>query len=186
MVRWGVVEIGIDVTTAGGIFVSWRLVSSEVGVGEVSVEISMDAFPEPVPQPTKTANEQEITRNSQALGMNCILRMGPTLVLEEEYVRKRTVAGRNLAKKILAERAGFEPARSLRPYTISSRARSAAPAPLQHGGKIPPTGPGYDARPGTLELSHYRERATRLSTGTGINSNLLLFNFARLLPYNGF
>jgi len=61
----GVVEIGIDVTTVGGIFVSWRLVSSEVGVGKVSVEISMDAFPESVPQPTKTANEQEITRNSQ-------------------------------------------------------------------------------------------------------------------------
>ena len=182
MVRWGGVEIGIDVTTVGGIFVSWRLVSSEVGVGEVSVEISMDAFPESVPQPTKTANEQQITRNGQALGVNCILQMGPTLVMEEEDSGRKESG----QEKFLAERAGFEPARSLRPYTISSRARSAAPAPLQHGRKIPPTGPGYDARPGTLELSHYRERATRLSTGTGINSNLLLFNFARLLPYNGF
>ena len=31
----------------------------------------------------------------------------------------------------MAERAGFEPARGLRPYTISSRARSATPAPLR-------------------------------------------------------
>ena len=100
----------------------------------------MDAFPEPVPQPTKTANEQEITRNSQALGMNCILRMGPTLVLEEENSGRK-----ESGQKILAERAGFEPARSLRPYTLSRRARSAAPAPLQHGGETPPTGPGYDA-----------------------------------------
>ena len=33
----------------------------------------------------------------------------------------------------LAERAGFEPARGLHPYTISSRARSATPAPLRGG-----------------------------------------------------
>ncbi len=31
----------------------------------------------------------------------------------------------------MAERAGFEPARSLRPYAISSRARSSTPAPLR-------------------------------------------------------
>ena len=31
----------------------------------------------------------------------------------------------------VAERAGFEPARSLRPYAISSRARSSTPAPLR-------------------------------------------------------
>ena len=31
-----------------------------------------------------------------------------------------------------AERAGFEPARSVSPYAISSRARSTTPAPLQH------------------------------------------------------
>ena len=33
----------------------------------------------------------------------------------------------------VAERAGFEPARSLRPYAISSRARSSTPAPLRAG-----------------------------------------------------
>ncbi len=33
----------------------------------------------------------------------------------------------------MAERAGFEPARSLRPYAISSRARSSTPAPLRAG-----------------------------------------------------
>ena len=34
----------------------------------------------------------------------------------------------------VAERAGFEPARSLRPYAISSRARSSTPAPLRARG----------------------------------------------------
>ncbi len=34
----------------------------------------------------------------------------------------------------VAERAGFEPARSLRPYAISSRARSSTPAPLRASG----------------------------------------------------
>ena len=147
----------------------------------------MDAFHESVPQPTKTANEQQITRNSQPLGHELHSSDG-TNVGHGGRGRQKENSGRKESgqEKFLAERAGFEPARSLRPYTISSRARSAAPAPLQHGGKIPPTGPGYDARPGTLELSHYRERATRLSTGTGINSSPLLFNFARLLPYNGF
>ena len=38
----------------------------------------------------------------------------------------------------MAERAGFEPARDLRPYTISSRARSAAPAPLREPWKRDP------------------------------------------------
>ena len=33
----------------------------------------------------------------------------------------------------VAERAGFEPARGLRPYAISSRARSSTPAPLRAG-----------------------------------------------------
>ena len=47
----------------------------------------------------------------------------------------------SLRVKKMAERAGFEPARDLRPYTISSRARSAAPAPLQHGGKTRPQDP---------------------------------------------
>ena len=42
----------------------------------------------------------------------------------------------------MAERAGFEPARNLRPYAISSRARSSTPAPLQLGGATPPRGPG--------------------------------------------
>ena len=37
----------------------------------------------------------------------------------------------SLRVKKMAERAGFEPARDLRPYTISSRARSATPSPLR-------------------------------------------------------
>ena len=64
----------------------------------------------------------------------------------------------------MAERAGFEPARRLLPYTISSRARSAAPAPLQLGGVTPPTGPGYAYSRETWDLSHYRQPPARLST----------------------
>ena len=64
----------------------------------------------------------------------------------------------------MAERAGFEPARRLLPYTISSRARSAAPAPLQLDGIVPPTGPGYAYSRETWDLSHYRQPSARLST----------------------
>ena len=71
----------------------------------------------------------------------------------------------------MAERAGFEPARRLLPYTISSRARSAAPAPLQLDGIVPPTGPGYAYGRETWDLSHYSEPPTRLST----DSNLIPF-----------
>ena len=46
----------------------------------------------------------------------------------------------------MAERAGFEPARNLRLYAISSRARSSTPAPLQPRG-------------------HYIQRVPGLSTG---------------------
>ncbi len=45
-----------------------------------------------------------------------------------------------------AERAGFEPARNLRPYAISSRARSSTPAPLRAGTIPSIIGSGLDSR----------------------------------------
>ena len=47
----------------------------------------------------------------------------------------------------MAERAGFEPARNLRLYAISSRARSSTPAPLQQGAEIPPEGWAFTGQP---------------------------------------
>ncbi len=49
--------------------------------------------------------------------------------LDTKLIKLRPL-GRLWNSKV-AERAGFEPARSLRPYAISSRARSSTPAPLR-------------------------------------------------------
>ena len=74
----------------------------------------------------------------------------------------------------MAERAGFEPARNLRLYAISSRARSSTPAPLQHGGATR-AGAYHLNGPAPLDDNrHYKDGPSGLSTGSWPTGGFLI------------
>ena len=87
-----VVGVGIGVTTVSGTAVfgnsgNSAVVKSVVGAAGVAIA----AVSRSVPQPTNATSEQQITSSNQELGMDCILRMRPTLVMGKEDNKKKTM-----------------------------------------------------------------------------------------------